>query len=604
MAIKLMPRLNSAKRGGPQKGAKWQLIALGLSGVAMGLATAPKNLWGLAWLALAPLWFWAIAGPPLWSSVVPALPSTSSPTKPTGKFLAFKLVLSGGLIWGAGFHGTALAWITGIHPMTWMGVPWLASLAIAAFCWGFITLWGAALVTFWTFGMAAYTRMLDILQPSTSKPISVFHRRALSLGRILFGAALWCSLEGLWSSGALWWSSLSLTQSPGNLVVLHLARLAGPSAVTAAIVSVNGLIAELWQITSPNVQLDRPRSEGQAVNPANIDHQTDGLLPEKPIRLRMRQLAAIVTIPLVWLLVLHGIGFWLYAQPLAEDPALALQVGIVQGNIPNTIKLYDEGWRRAIAGYTQGYVTLARRGVDVVLTPETALPWIWRGADGEQSDFYQAIKAEGTPVWLGTFGTTATGLTNSLLAIAADGNTLSRYDKVKLVPLGEYIPLGNLLGQVIKRLSPLDAQLRPGNRNQQFQTGFGPAIVSICYESAFSNYLRAQAQQGGALFLSAANNAHYSAAMPAQHHAQDVLRAIELDRWAIRATNTGFSGVVNPHGKTQWRSNLNTYAIYSQKVYRRQTKTPYVKWGDQLTPILWVATMGCSLLLRQTSNLG
>jgi len=46
--------------------------------------------------------------------------------------------------------------------------------------------------------------------------------------------------------------------------------------------------------------------------------------------------------------------------------------------------------------------------------------------------------------------------------------------------------------------------------------------------------------------LSASNNAHYSPAMPAQHHAQDVMRAIESDRWAVRATNTGYSGIIDP----------------------------------------------------------
>src|SRR3712207_8827736 len=59
------------------------------------------------------------------------------------------LFRSYGLVWGIGYHGLALFWITGVHPMTWMGVPWLASLAIAIFCWSFITLWGAVLVAIW-----------------------------------------------------------------------------------------------------------------------------------------------------------------------------------------------------------------------------------------------------------------------------------------------------------------------------------------------------------------------------------------------------------------------------------------------------------------------
>jgi apolipoprotein N-acyltransferase len=76
--------------------------------------------------------------------------------------------------------------------------------------------------------------------------------------------------------------------------------------------------------------------------------------------------------------------------------------------------------------------------------------------------------------------------------------------------------------------------------------------------------------------------------MPAQHHAQDIMRAIETDRWAVRATNTGYSAFVNPHGKTVWISGHNTYEVHTETIYRRQTQTLYVRWGDWLTPLLLV----------------
>ncbi|MFM9157444.1 MAG: apolipoprotein N-acyltransferase, partial [Dolichospermum sp.] len=62
--------------------------------------------------------------------------------------------------------------------------------------------------------------------------------------RVLIGTTLWCSLESLWSAGPLWWSSLAYTQSPYNLVILHLGQLSGPNTVTAVIVAFNGFIAE------------------------------------------------------------------------------------------------------------------------------------------------------------------------------------------------------------------------------------------------------------------------------------------------------------------------------------------------------------------------
>ena len=74
--------------------------------------------------------------------------------------------------------------------------------------------------------------------------------------------------------------------------------------------------------------------------------------------------------------------------------------------------------------------------------------------------------------------------------------------------------------------------------------------------------------------------------MPAQHHAQDVIRAIETDRWMARATNTGYSAIVNPKGDTLWISDMDIYQLHRGTIYTRNTQTLYVKWGDWLTIIL------------------
>ncbi|WP_377479677.1 hypothetical protein [Microcoleus anatoxicus] len=97
-------------------------IAL-FSGILMALTTAPVNAWLLAWVALALLWILVV------SYQKPKIEEQKQ------KFLflpsSFFLLPS---LWGIGYHGLALSWIMGIHPMTWLGVPWWPSLAIALFC--------------------------------------------------------------------------------------------------------------------------------------------------------------------------------------------------------------------------------------------------------------------------------------------------------------------------------------------------------------------------------------------------------------------------------------------------------------------------------------
>ena len=513
---------------------KFRLLITFISGILMGMTTAPISAWFLGWVALVPLWVLVIQQQKYWN-----------------KFLL-------GLTWGIGYHGLALFWITGIHPMTWLGVPWLASLAIALFCWSFITLWGAILVAIWAYLFGVLTA-------------TYFSTKIFSFARVLFGITVWCCLEKIWSLGNLWWTSLAFTQSPDNLAILHLAQLSGPITVTAAIVTVNALIGEAFL----KIKYQQ-----------NQDNFLSFILPSSFL------------IPITTLLFLHLVGFSLYKIPLNSQSDAALKIGIIQGNIPNEIKLNSQGWYRALEGYTTGYKKLADQGVDAVLTPETALPFLWSNQNNHRfRSFYEAILDKEVVAWVGGYGKQDRNLTNSLFTIDKTGEIISRYDKIKLVPLGEYIPFNEVLGKLIDRLSPLDAHLVPGKINQIFDTPFGKAIVAICYDSAFSEVFQRQAAAGGEFILTAANNAHYSSIMPAQHHAQDVMRAIETDRWAVRATNTGYSGIVDPHGRTIWLSEINTYEIYTTTIYRRTTQTLYVKWGDWLIPALVVGSGLLKLVL-------
>ncbi|NJK36780.1 MAG: apolipoprotein N-acyltransferase [Oscillatoriales cyanobacterium RM2_1_1] len=542
----------------------------------MGLAAEPWGIWPLGWLALAPLWIAVLRS--RCQGVKDRYFSLGSGAWDSG-------VLRSAIAWGIGYYGLALSWIKGIHPMTWLGIPWLASLLIALFCWGFITAWGVGLVTAWGWLFSQMLPRFNRFHPGQkdldqSEDSASLLRLGLRFGvrlswlrvllRVLLGTALWCVLEWLWSSTPLWWASLSYTQSSGNLVILHLGQLSGPGTVTAALVMVNGLIAEAW------IDQEQSFRFNQLLNQFKLDSNSNP-----------RQNLSLFLLPLGVFLIAHLTGFALYNQPLNSTSLQALKVGIIQGNIPNEIKLGSAGWQQALEGYTAGYKTLADQGVDAVLTPETALPFLWIKQNRRYSSFDQAILEKGVLAWVGSFGAQDQRLTNSLFTVADDGTIVSQYNKVNLVPLGEYIPFEQTLGRLINRLSPLKTDLARGQPDQIFPTPLGQAIVGICYDSAFARHFRRQAKQGGEFILTASNNAHYSEAMLAQHHAQDVMRAIETNRWAIRATNTGYSAIVNPHGQTLWKSQAHTYTLHADTIYRRQIQTPYVKWGDWLSP-LWM----------------
>jgi apolipoprotein N-acyltransferase len=550
-----------------------------LGGICMGLTPAPAHLWPLAWVAIAPLWFLLFRNPSL--------------------SLRRGLMLC--LAWGVGYHGLALSWITDLHPLTWMGIPWLGSVAITLFAWGFITLWGALLVMSWYLGVRSLNQLAIRAHgnPSQISPV----QQSPTWFRILSGTAIWCAVEQLWSEGALYWTSISYTQSPYNLPILHLGQLSGPLTVTAILVAFNACLAEILihrsrsplhgaTDTHPLTHSSTVRLSAHVEAHPPIHPSTHPPIHGSAHRSPQRPSTHLSTLPLLptalsLLLLSHLLGLYLYLQPLQDTPDRALKVGIVQGNVPTRIKLFEEGIQLSLKNYTSGYETLAAQGVDAVLTPEGALPWLWVDTPRQsQNILYQAILRQGVTAWVGTVGRRQGRMTQNLFTITGTGQIYSGFEKIKLVPLGEYIPFESVLGHLMNRLSPLGDSMLPGRPDQVFETPFGRAIAAICYESAFPQVFQNQAAQGGQFILTASNNDPYKAAMMAQHHAQDTMRAIETNRWAVRATNTGFSGVVDPHGRTQWISGFRTFETHAHTIYRRTSQNPYIRWGNWLTPLL------------------
>jgi apolipoprotein N-acyltransferase len=494
------------------------LVAIAL-GSLMGLTVAPSSLWWLAWVALCPLWILGIRA-----------------------FNLKQAAVVGGC-WGFGYYGTVLSWLLGLHPLTWLGIPWIASLAIATLSWGVATAWCACIPLIWTVCVRAASPYLRVGT------------------QLILGATLWCVLEGLWSQSPLWWPDIANSQSPHNLAIAHLGQLSGLTTLTFALVLVNGALAQ--------VILAR--------------------------QLKFLGLAVLLG------LAFHGLGWGLMQSDSTVQPNASLSIGLIQGNIPTRIKLSPIGVKESVTVYEQAYKDLAAQGVDAVLLPEGALPFLWGRSPIYDRRMLSAIQSTPIPLWAGTFIPTRQSYTQSLIALEPQGNILGRYNKVKLVPLGEYLPFNELLERFIQRLSPIQMGMIAGDQHQTFETSLGRAIVGICYDSAFPELFRAQALAGGQFILSIANNDPFNNRMLSQHHALDVLRAVESDRWLVRATNTGLSAVIDPHGQTQWKSLPRTRSTRIAQIERRTTQTLYVKYGNWLLPTSVLISLGLSLADRRNN---
>lgn len=537
-------------------GSSLGLCALG--GLAMALAMPPYGLWLLAWVAIVPLWRWTMAS----------------------SELGWKQRLGYAAVWTVLYEGVTTHWIWDLHPLTWMGIPWVPSVAIAVFAWFAVVVWRVLSVMLWT----QLTARLG---------------RGRSPGlRVLIGVAICCAVDLLWSCGPLYWANFGLSQSPGNLAILQLGRLGGPAAVTGAIVAVNGLLAEAWLLTrKPGVDIANntgfPSVKLRGSDSAQSARFQMGQAP-KVLRSRKAGAKQLWGGALLLAIALHGLGALMYSQAKASVAIEAatvtpVKIGIVQGNVPTREKLSEVGVNLGVRRYTEGFRALAEQGAEAVLLPEGALPFVWsQGRERWGKDLLGAIADyPETKLWLGTFERAEDGesFSQSLLSLGADGKPTGRYNKVKLVPLGEYLPGGRGLRMLLEsmgvgRLSSLPVGMVPGERGQVFESGLGKVAVMICYEPAFSGGMRGQVANGGRWLVTSSNLDPYGRQLMAQAEALDVMRAVEGDRWSIRATNTGFSGGVDPVGRVRWRSEVGEVVTYLAEVYPRDSRTAYVRWGD------------------------
>jgi apolipoprotein N-acyltransferase len=139
---------------------------------------------------------------------------------------------------------------------------------------------------------------------------------------------------------------------------------------------------------------------------------------------------------------------------------------------------------------------------------------------------------------------------NSVAMISPEGRPISQYDKVHLVPFGEYIPYQNLFFFVDK-ISTEAGNFRPGDRVVVTSLGnHRSAGTFVCYEAVVPDLVRQFARDGSQLLVNVTNDAWFGeSAAPFQHLAMARMRAIENHRYLLRAANSGISAIIDPHGR-------------------------------------------------------
>ena len=140
---------------------------------------------------------------------------------------------------------------------------------------------------------------------------------------------------------------------------------------------------------------------------------------------------------------------------------------------------------------------------------------------------------------------------NAAIVVAPDGARLGRYDKIHLVPFGEYVPFARLLFFAHK-LTGRVSKFTPGEDRKVFRLNGHRYGIFICYEAVFADEVRQFSQLGAEVLVNISDDGWYGdTSAPWQHLNMARMRAIENRRWLLRDTNNGITAVIDPYGRVR-----------------------------------------------------
>ena len=194
-------------------------------------------------------------------------------------------------------------------------------------------------------------------------------------------------------------------------------------------------------------------------------------------------------------------------------------------------------------------------------------------------------------------------LYNSAALIGPNGDWAARYDKVHLVPFGEYVPFKSLF-VFAEKLTREVGDFTPGSDRKVLDLGSYKIGAFICYESIFPDEIREFARRGAQVFVNISNDGWFgSSGAPGQHLNMARMRAIENRRWLLRATNTGITASIDPYGRVVTRAPANERLEVQAPYALISTTTFYTRHGDWFAYLCVITSMvGLALRVRTSGR--
>jgi len=388
----------------------------------------------------------------------------------------------------------------------------------------------------------------------------------------LMAAPLWVSLELLraYFMSGFPWALMGYSQYR-HLHVIQIADLVGVYGVSFFIVFVNAAIWHFFRF---------PRKAPYAL-----------------------VIGVSLVVALVW-----GYGYLRLHEVPIEASGAARTVGIVQGNVDQSVK-WSPRWRRGILD-KMARLTKDLRGrfpkddstaPPLIVWPEAAAPLVYGRRASERRYLRQIAKDTDSYLLFGVLGMRdvkqGPKFTNSAYLLNPEGKEAGRYDKMHLLPFGEYVPFAKLLF-FVKKLVPVIGSFRPGEKPEIFDAAGGKFGVLICFEVIFPRVVRRM--QNAQFLVNITNDAWFGeTAASEQHLSMVAFRAVEYRMPIVRSTNTGISALIEPTGAIRARSPLFEEWIHADVIsLKKDGPSVYARVGDIFAYVCAFFSVAAVLLFR------
>ena len=393
-----------------------------------------------------------------------------------------------------------------------------------------------------------------------------------SIFTFLVAAPLWVSLELLraYALSGFPWALLGYSQYR-YLHVIQIADLAGVYGVSFAVVFVNAAIWHFFRF---------PQKATYAV-----------------------VISASLLTAVVW-----GYGYLRLHEVPIQTGGAARPVGIVQGNVDQAVK-WSPRWRKGILE-KMGKLTrdlsgrFPKNGLaapPIVVWPEAAAPLVYQRQAHGRRYLRQVARDTNSYLLFGALGERdvrqGPGLTNSAYLLNPGGEEIGRYDKMHLLPFGEYVPLGKLLF-FVKKLVPVIGTFKQGDEPKIFDAAGAKFGVLICFEAIFPRVVRRM--KGAQFLINITNDAWFGkTAASEQHLSMVAFRAVEFRMPIVRSANTGISALIDSTGAIRKRSPLFEEWIHSDAVLlKKDAPSAYARMGDMFAYLCVFVSVAGVLLFR------